>query len=63
MQSLLPGVKADENFVIFGITWLFSISIAVVRIKRSVIREMPMKNPESDKLYRSYVVMGELYYE
>lgn len=64
MQSLLPGVKADEKFCDIWHNMAVLYFYCGSPDKALGYLEETMKTSRnSDKLYRSYVVMGELYYE
>lgn len=64
MQSLLPGVEADEKFLDvwhnMAVLYFYCDNPDKALI---YLEEVIGKSGESDKLYRSYAVMGELYYE
>jgi len=64
MQSLLPGVKADEKFCdIWHNMAVLYFYCGSPDKALGYLGETMKKSRNSDKLYRSYVVMGELYYE
>jgi hypothetical protein bfra3_21505 len=64
MQSLLPGVKADEKFCdIWHNMAVLYFYCGSPDKALGYLGETLKKSRNSDKLYRSYVVMGELYYE
>lgn len=64
MQSLLPGVKTDEKFCDIWHNMAVLYFYCGSPDKALGYLEETMKTSRnSDKLYRSYVVMGELYYE
>lgn len=64
MQSLLLGVKADEKFCDIWHNMAVLYFYCGSPDKALGYLEETMKTSRnSDKLYRSYVVMGELYYE
>lgn len=64
MQSLLSGVKADEKFCDIWHNMAVLYFYCGSPDKALGYLEETMKTSRnSDKLYRSYVVMGELYYE
>lgn len=64
MQSLLPGVKADEKFsdIWHNMAVLYFYCGSPDKAF-TYLGETVEKSRDPDKLYRSYVVMGELYYE
>ena len=64
MQSLLPGVKADEKFcdIWHNMAVLYFYCGSPDKVL-GYLGETMKTSRNSDKLYRSYVVMGELYYE
>jgi hypothetical protein len=64
MQSLLPGVKADEKFCdIWHNMAVLYFYCGSPDKALGYLGETMKTSRNSDKLYRSYVVMGELYYE